>query len=188
MKNLIKILLIIAILAVAALACNLNLGGPGTPTETVEVSEAEAESLIETWDQAFQTARETGVVSLTLTEEQMTSYFALSLSKRENPLLADPRIILRDGEMEIVGSYDTGPITADVGIIMEVSVDDAGLPRIEVTSGSVGPLPVPAELLSGISEVVNESLTGQIGTTATGFTLESIVITEGALSINGTLQ
>ena len=132
--------------------------------------------------------KDTGDVSLTITQEQMTSFLVLSMANQETPLLEDPKVIMRDGEMEIVGSYDTGAIVANVGIVMEVSVDEAGLPRIEVTSGSVGPLPVPAELLTGVSEIVNQTLTGQVGTLATGFTLESIEISDGSMSINGTLE
>lgn len=188
MKNTQRLFSFFAVLLLAAMACNLNLGGPDTPQDTVEISEAEAKSLVETWEDAFQTARETGVVSLTITQDQMTSFLALSMSKQENPLLTDPKVIFRDGEMEVVGSYDTGSIKANVGIVMAVTVDPAGLPRIEVISGSVGPLPVPPELLTGVSEVVNQSLTGQIGTTATGFTLQTIDIQNGSLSINGTLK
>lgn len=188
MNKKLKMLSFITVLLLAGLACNLNLGGPETPQENIEISEAEAKSLVESWQDAFKTAQETGVVSLSITQAQMTSFLALSMSKQENPLLTDPKVILRDGEMEIVGSYDTGTIKANVGIVMAVSVDEAGLPRIEVISGSVGPLPVPAELLTGVSEIVNQSLTGQIGTTATGFTLETIDIQNGSLSINGTLK
>lgn len=188
MTNLKKIFSLLIVLVLASLACNLDLGGPDTPTETVDVSEADAESLVEAWQEAFDVAKETGVVSLNLTQEQMTSYLVLSMSNQENPLLTNPQVILRDGEMEVVGSYDTGAIAANVGIVMQVSVDDAGLPRIEVTSGSLGPLPVPAELLSGVSELVNQSLTGQLGTAATGFTLETIEIRDGSLTIHGVLD
>ena len=188
MKNKRKIFSFLTVLLLAALACNLNLGGPETPEETIKISEDEAKSLVEAWEDAFNTARETGVVSLSLTQDQMTSFLALSMSKQETALLTDPRVILRDGEMEIVGSYDTGTIKANVGIVMSVNVDELGQPRIEVISGNVGPLPVPPELLTGVSEVVNQSLTGQIGTMATGFTLETIDINDGSLSINGTLK
>ena len=71
---------------------------------------------------------------------------------------------------------------------MEVSVDAEGQPEIEVVSGSLGPLPLPAEILSGISQIINESLSGQIASAATGFTLESIVISEGILTMSGTLK
>lgn len=188
MKRAFQILVIVLSLLLAALACNLNVGGPEVPDEPAPVSTEAAGDLVDTWKQAFETAKETGVVSLSLTEEQLTSYFALSMAKQEKPLLTNPRVILRDGEMEIVGTYDTGTIDANVGIVMEVTVDDSGVPKIEVTSGSIGPLPLPAELLTGVSEIMNQSLTGQLGTTATGFTMESITISDGVLTINGTLK
>lgn len=184
----IQLMIVALVLFLAALACRFNAGGPEVPAEPVSVSTEAAGSVVESWREAFETARETGVVSLTLTESQLTSYLAVSMSSQENPPLTNPRVILREGEMEIVGTYNTGALDANVGIVMEVAVDANGLPRIEVTSGSVGPLPVPAELLQGVSGIMNESLTGQLGTTATGFKMESITITEGELSIQGTLQ
>ena len=188
MTKKIKMLSLAAALALAALACNMNLGGPPTPEESVVMSTQAAGDLVEAWSQAFETAKETGVVALTLTEEQLTSFLVLSMSQNESLPLTNARVILRAGEMEITGSYDTGAITANVGIVMEVSVNSEGAPVIEVTSGSVGPLPVPPELLAGVSQVINEALTGQVGSQASGFTLETIVITDEAITLNGTLE
>lgn len=188
MNKVMKILLPIAAVAFAGLACNLDVGGPEAPDTPAPVSTQAAESLVEAWEQAFEMGQETGTVTLTLTEEQMTSFLALSIAQQENPLLTDPQVDLRDGEMEILGNYEADAITASVGIVMEVSVGEDGIPAIEVTSGSLGPLPLPAELLQGISDVINQALTGQVGTKATGFTLESIVISEGAISLTGTLD
>jgi hypothetical protein len=188
MSKKIKLLSLTAALALAALACNLNLGGPEAPTEVVPISTEAAGDLVDAWTRAFETARETGVISLTLTEEQLTSFVALSMAEKESIPLSNPQVTLRDGEMEISGSYDTGAITANVSIVMEVSVNAEGVPVIEVTSGSVGPLPVPPELLQGVSQVINEALTGQVASTASGFTLETIVITDEAITLTGMVE
>jgi hypothetical protein len=71
---------------------------------------------------------------------------------------------------------------------MEVAVAANGLPRIEVTSGSVGIIPIPQEILDTISFTVNEMLTSQAASLATGFQLTDIRISAGELSITGTLQ
>ena len=186
-----KILSLLTALVLASLACNLpgvGSSGPDPTEESVPVSTEEAENFVEAWEQAFETARETGVVSLTLTEEQMTSFLAVSLAEQENTTLTDPQVFLREGEMEIVGKYDTGPVTTNAGVVLEISVDAEGKPLIKVISGSLGPLPLPAEILNGISQIINQSLSGQIASAATGFTLESIVISEGTLTMSGTLK
>ena len=188
MTKKIKMFSLAAALALAALACNLNLGGPPTPEESVVISTQAAGDLVEAWTQAFEIAKETGVVALTLTEEQLTSFLALSMSQNQSLPLSNPRVILRDGEMEITGSYVISGVTANLGIVMEVSVNAEGEPVIEVTSGSVGPLPVPPELLEGVSQVINEALTGQVASQASGFTLETIVITDEAITLNGTIE
>jgi acetaldehyde dehydrogenase (acetylating) len=118
----------------------------------------------------------------------LTAFLVVSLSERPDVPLSNPRIELRDGEMEVLGTYVTDAVSANVSIVMEVSVNEAGTPVIEVTSGSIGPLPVPAELLSGISDAVNQALTGEVSTTVTSFTLEQIVITEGEITLTGTVN
>jgi hypothetical protein len=90
--------------------------------------------------------------------------------------------------MEIVGTYNSDFVNANVSIVMEVAVDAGGLPTIEVTSGSVGPLPVPAELLTAVSDAINEAMTGQAASTATGFSLQMIQISEGVLTLTGSLD
>jgi hypothetical protein len=186
MKKSIKMTGFAAALTLAVLAC--NLGSSGTTQATVPISTEAAESLVAAWEQAFDNARETGTLALTLTEEQLTSFLALSMAENENLPFSNPQVLLRDGEMEIVGTYNSDFVNANVSIVMEVAVDAGGLPTIEVTSGSVGPLPVPAELLTAVSDAINEAMTGQAASTATGFSLQVIQISEGVLTLTGSLD
>jgi hypothetical protein len=186
MSKLTKLSGSLIVLVLASLAC--NLGAPRTPEPTVAVSTEAVESLIEAWQQAFETGKETGQVNLTMTELQLTSFLALGLAEKASLPFSNPQVILRAGEMEITGTYTSDLVKANVSIIMEVTVDAGGLPRIEVTSGKVGPLPVPADLLTAISDSINEALTGQVGSVTTGFTLETITISDDALSLTGSLD
>jgi len=186
MKKLIKMTSVFAALALAVLAC--NLGRPEVTATPVTISTEAAESLVRSWEQAFNTAKETGNLTLTLTELQLTSFLAVSMAENQNLPFTNPQVLLRDGEMEIVGTYTSDFVNANVSIVMEVTVDAEGLPTIAVTSGSVGPLPVPSDLLTAVSEVINEALTGQVASTTTGFTLQTIIITEGVMTLTGTLE
>lgn len=174
------------VLVLASLAC--NLGNRAAPEPTIAVSTEAAASLVETWQQAIQTAQETGKVNLTMTEVQLTSYLALSMAENASIPFSNPQVLLRNGEMEIKGTYDGDIVDANVSIVMQVTVDAAGLPKIEITSGSVGPLPVPADLLTSVSDAVNEAITGDVSSTATGFKLETITISDGALTLTGSLD
>ena len=174
------------ILALAALAC--NLGKPQKAEPTVAVSTEAAGSLVETWSQALETARETGTLSVTMTEEQLTSFLAISIAEEEGLPFSNPQVLLRSGEMEIKGVYKTDFVDANVSIVLNVTVGSSGLPLIEVKSGSVGPLPVPADLLSSVADAINEALTGQIPEDAAGFSLDSITISDGSLSLTGSLD
>lgn len=174
------------VLVLASLAC--TMGARATPEPTVAVSTEAVGSLIEAWQQAFETGQETGQVTLTMTELQLTSFIALGMAENESLPFTNPQVLLRTDEMEITGTYTSDLVNANVSIVMGVTVDAGGLPRIEVISGTVGPLPVPGDLLTAISDSINEALTGQIGSATTGFRLETITISDGALSLTGSLE
>jgi uncharacterized protein YpmS len=186
MKKSKKPAIIFLILLAAALACNF-------PTDSGSGSRAEStrtpENMVDAWQNAYDDYVETGVLTLTLTEGQLTEFLNDQLALQPEPLISDARVRLRNGEMIVTGDYAvSGAITTEAEVIMEVVVDDSGNPRIEVTSGSVGIIPIPQEILDTISFTVNEMLTGQAASLASGFQLTGMEISDGALSISGTVQ
>ncbi|HUF40199.1 MAG TPA: hypothetical protein VMN57_16875 [Anaerolineales bacterium] len=175
---------LVIVLALAALAC--NLGKTPDPATPVAVVTEIVGDLVEAWQEAFEEADETGILTVTLTEAQLSTFLAVAAAQNPALLLANPQVTLRDGEMEVSGKYSTGPVNAEARLLMAVSVGAEGLPVIEVTSAKLGPLPVPAEMLATVSDTITEALAGQFVSAATGFTLKTIVITEGAITMTGT--
>jgi hypothetical protein len=175
-------------LMLAAVACNLGASAEPVSEPPLEAVTEVVGDLVESWKQAFEEAEQTGVLTISITEQQMSTFVAVAAAQNPAFLLANPQVDMRDGEMEVSGSYSSGPVNAQAEIIMEVSVNAEGIPVIEVTSARVGPLPVPPELLTTVSDAINDAVTGELVSTATGFTLVSIVITEGLLTISGTLD
>ena len=173
------------VLSLAILACTVNIGGPAYPDQHIPVSTTAAGEL----QSALQTAAAMGKVSgretLVLTESQLTSYLAARLGTQEHPLLANPQVYLRNGQVQIYGTAQQGYIQANIKIVVTAGVDEQGQPKIELTSADFGPLPVPAGLKDTITAVVQEAYTGAIGPTASGFLLESITISNGTMTIVG---
>lgn len=181
--NRIQIFLAVALLVLASLACNLNLGGPKIPTQ-VPTPPTEVPPLEDT----IQTAVPDGIAGefkLTVTEAQLTEYIQQELDKQTDPILTDPRVVLRDGVVEIYGHAQSGIVSGNVHLVVEVTIDQQGDPQIKITSADLGGVPVPSALLNVFSNMIQESLTSNISSLATGFRLTEIHIAEGVMVVKG---
>ena len=109
-----RTLLFLTTLILATLACSMFVGGPDYPEGTIPVSTQAVESLKTQIEAAVQAGAESGVVTLQITEEQITSYIAFKLATQENPILQDPQVFLRDEKMQVYGKVERGYFVANV--------------------------------------------------------------------------
>lgn len=145
---------------------------------------------------AFEAGATTGVVTLNITEPQITSYLAYRMQSdptfqqtdTKKPLITDPQVYLRDGQMKIYGKTQQGMFTANIGIIINVGVDETGQPKIEIASADFGPFPAPNGLKEALTAMIKEAYTGAIGPAATGLRIETIGITDGIMTISGRIK
>jgi hypothetical protein len=186
MKN--NLALPILSLALASLACTIFVGGPEFPEPVIPVSIEAAGSIKDQFKQAMETGLATGTVTLQLNESQLTSYLALKLEEQDRPLMTEPQVYLQDGQMRVFGKVQRGILTANIAVVINVGVDEAGQPKIDVISSDFGPFPAPDGLNSAISAVVAEAYTGTLGPIATGFRLESITIADGIMTLSGRIK
>jgi hypothetical protein len=177
------------VLWLTSLACTIFVGGPAYPTEVVPVSTDEAQSLQTQIEQALTAGAETGVVTLQITESQITSYITAKMQAQTNPPFTDPQVLLRNGQMQMYGKINRGMFAANMLITMNVSIDPAtNLPKIEISAADFGPFPAPEGLNSAISAVIDEAFTGSLGPVAIGFRLESISIADGIMTLTGRIK
>ena len=182
-------------LLLTSLACTIFVGGPDTSNLTpIAASPLDADALKEQIKKAFEDGATTGTVSFTITEAQLTSVLALRLQSDPNlqtekkPIITDPQVYLRDGQMKIYGKTQQGIFTANIGIIINVGVDELGKPKIEITSADFGPFPVPDGIKEAFTAMISEAYTGSLGPAATGLRIESIVIADGVMTIAGRIR
>lgn len=182
-------------LLLTSLACTIFVGGPDTSNLTpVPSSPLDADALKEQIKKAFEDGATTGIVSFTITEAQLTSVLAQRLQSDPNlqtekkPIITDPQVYLRDGQMKIYGKTQQGIFTANIGLIVNVGVDEAGKPKIEITSADFGPFPVPDGIKEAMTAMISEAYTGSLGPVATGLRIESIVIADGVMTIAGRIR
>ena len=183
-------------LIITSLACTIFVGGPDySNLPPIPVSAEAAESIKEEIKRAFEAGLETGVVTINITEPQITSYLAARLQtdpslqqSDKKPLMTDPQVYLRDGQMQIYGKTQQGIFTANIAIIVTMGVDANGQPLIEITSADFGPFPAPKGLKDAITAMVREAYTGSVGPVATGLRIETISIANGVMTITGRIR
>ena len=179
----------------ASLACSISVGGPDYSDLTpIPISTEAADSLKEEMKKAFEAGTGTGVVTLTITEPQITSVLAFRLlsdptmQTDKKPFITDPQVYLRDGQMKIYGKSQKGMFTANIGIIVNIGVSELGKPKIEIASADFGPFPVPNGIKEALTAMIDEAYTGSIGPAATGLRVESISIADGIMTITGRIK
>lgn len=195
MKKYLSITLFLFVLILASLACTVNVGGPDySDRPTIPVSAEAAQSLREEIRRAFEAGLVSGQVIINITEPQITSVLAQrlqsdqNLQQDENPLITEPQVYLRDGQMQIFGKTRQGIFAANIGIIVAVGVDEVGQPKIEILSADFGPFPAPEGINNAISALIQEAYTGSIGPVATGLRIETISIANGIMTITGRVR
>jgi hypothetical protein len=183
-------------LVLTSLACVVFVGGPDySNLPPIPVSAEAAESIKAEIQRAVQAAADTGVITVNLTEPQITSYLAARLQtdpslqqSDKKPLIIDPQVHLRDGQMKIYGKTQQGLFTANIGILVNMGVDADGQPKIEIASADFGPFPAPEGIKDAITAMVKEAYTGSLGPVATGLRIESIAIANGVMTVTGRIR
>lgn len=182
-------------LVLASLACTINVGGPDySDLPPVPVSTEYAQSIRDEVQRAFEEGAQTGSITLNLTEQQITSYLASRLQSDPNlqqnnqPLITEPQVYLQNGQMQIYGKTQQGMFTANIGIVVDVGVDENGQPKIDIASADFGPLPAPEGIRDAVEAMVREAYTGSLGPVATGLRIEAITITNGIMTVSGRIR
>jgi hypothetical protein len=183
-------------LVLTSLACTIFVGGPDySSLPPIPVSAEAAESIKEELRRAFEAGAETGIITININEPQITSYLAARMQtdpslqqSDQKPLITNPQVYLRDGQMQIYGRSQQGIFAANIGIIVKVGVDTDGQPLIEITSADFGPFPAPEGLKNALTAMIKEAYTGSLGPVATGLRIETISIANGVMTITGRIR
>lgn len=175
---------IVGVLALAALACSLG-AAPTPPASPIPVSTeaaVELESALET-----AAASEPGSeVTLTMTEEQVTSYVNNELAEQPDSPFTDAQVYLRDGQIQVHGNATVEGLTAPMQLVLDVAPNEAGGLDIAIAQARFGPLPMPDSLLDQLSTGLDDTLGGQFSPEQTGMRVTSVEIADGEMVLTGT--
>jgi hypothetical protein len=170
-------------LALAALAC--RMGAPEPPASPPPVSTEAVENLEATLESAAQQAQESGEVNLEIDEAQLTSLVVFQLQESGDETIQNPQVFLRDGQIQLFGDVEREGISGTAQVTLEPRVDADGRPVLEVASASIGPFPIPGQIVDELEDRLNQAFIEQLQEQAPGTRFESISIADGIMTITG---
>lgn len=184
-SHLFAILTVVALLFFASLACQLNLVGPPVPTDRVPPSPPPQS---QNWRTILENAKPGDVVTLTLTENDLTSILVNQVQSAGGVTIRNPRAVLTNGQIEIYGQAETDSISGNFKAVLNASADNQGKLHLDVISANFGSIPVPSSLMDRLSASLNQAVSDDAGSLSTHFKADSVDITEGLMTIHGTVQ
>ena len=178
--------LIALVVAAQACCCCTILGGPQPPHAIVPSDEA-IRHFEERMAEAEQSAG--GSVTITITEEEMTSLIAQALAKQaESAPISEPQVHFRNSRVEVYGTVQVADSLALPGLVaFSITVTDGEL-DVTVEEVAVGPLPIPEPLLETLTDVLNEGLSKAVQFEEIEILITDVQTGEGEMTISGQVQ
>lgn len=184
-----RLSLIILVLIAASLACNLpTSSGPTPPPTESPLSTQEVQQLEEDLKSTLTNPSQSGEITVNITQQQLNSFIIAEASNQPDLPISNPQVVLTNGQMEIYGTIYQSGISADSKIVMRPRVDGNGNPKMDVVSVTVGPFPAPDALKNQIAAQVDNMLSDYLAASSNKFTVTSVTITEGLMTVTGVPQ
>jgi hypothetical protein len=179
------IILIIFAFVLSSLACNFGFGRPATPeivvpltTEAINVPGIDQPG-------ANEEAEIQGMTPIVVTEEQLRALIEGELQQRIGDQISNLQVLLRSGQIQILGDVNTQGISAPVKVVIDVSVDPMGRPTLSIISSNIGPFPVPGDLVEEVETLINQAFKEKVISLAPNMHIDDIVIQNGVMTIFG---
>lgn len=165
------------------MAC--NLGSRQTPAAPPPVSTEAVLGLEATLESAVDQVRESGEVNLELDEAQLTSLVAFQLQESGEDTIRDPQVYLRDGQIQVFGTVERQSISGTGRVALTIDLDDEGRPDLNVVSASIGPFPIPRQIVDNLESELDKAFTRKLDSLAPNTRFETILIADGKMTITG---
>lgn len=178
-NNLIVILTVMAALAAAAIACNM----PVNSTQTSDENSTQSPELTN------QTAApKVGPVTITLTEGQLNTLIQQVLQGQTSQTIQDLQVRLEAGQVVLTGTVNQNGLSLPLSLYLAVNPDGQGGLTYQVSSASVGPLPLPESMRDQIETMLNQNLQAQVQQLTGNIYIDSINIGSGVMTVTGRPQ
>lgn len=154
---------------------------PGNEIITSDISAMEVMSLLEN-----SLPQPGTMTSLTITEQQLTSWVVMEMRANPDLPLSEVQIYLRDSKVQIWGVVTGSEDSTSALIVGELTIDANKYPHFKIESMQIGPQVVPGMFISQMETWLNQSLGDAIATNVPGLRLVSLKVTSGLITVSGT--
>jgi uncharacterized protein YpmS len=158
------------------------------PADEIPITTEAVQDLEYNIETAVAIAESSGVVSLVITQEQLSSLVAFQLSDMPEPTINDIQIYLQSGQMVISGTVVQEGMNLPATAIVMVRGDSQGELIVDITSAKVGPIEVPDNMKQLLSQEIENAIESQVRTEAGNLRIDTIQIEDGQMIITGSLN
>jgi len=123
--------------------------------------------------------------SITVTEQQITSWLAMEMKTRPDLPLSAVQVFLRDGQIQIWGIVSGSEDQTAALITSEIQIDANKQPTLTIQSVQIGQQVIPEFVVSQMETWLNQALTENLRKKAPGLELMNIKVTNGLLIVSG---
>ncbi|HET7145093.1 MAG TPA: hypothetical protein VFI68_13830, partial [Anaerolineales bacterium] len=153
---------------------------PGAPILTSETAGAQAKTALE------KALPQPGSLNtVTLTEQQLTSWLAMEMKNNPDLPLHDIQIYLRDGQIQVWGMVEGNNNSTSALVTGKINLGSNGIPNFEIESLQIGRQGIPNILLSQADTWLNQLLLESINKQVPGLEIMNINISSGLITISG---
>ena len=179
-RSLRSLLILPVLILLVGTACNLSGGPtPPRPIQTVPPQEPQIDQQIQT----LQPDPNSGKVTLTITEAQITTAIVENLQKENISGLTDPVVVFQPGQVELYATIKGDAFSANGRIVLSVRIDPNGKPVVDILEANFGPFPIPAGFLNDLSTQVDHAISDSMKDYQSEYHLESINFATGVATI-----
>jgi hypothetical protein len=173
-------------ISIPAIACSIYLGGPESPGPEI-TPEGDKASIDKAWSDAASLSGD-GTITVIFSEAQITAYLQQKLEASPKNNFHSAQVFFRDGRIKIYGMLSAVNTSASALLILRPEVTGQGKINFIMEQAQVGPINLPSGLLSAVSDVLTEALSGSVGSLASGFQVKEVLVGDGQIAISGVLR
>lgn len=176
--------IVVLLLAAQSCCCCTMMGGP-QPPYSITPSEDLVRQLEERLDSL--TSAPGGPLTLTVTDEEITSLVASRLDRLEQqgqaPPIRDPQVFFRNGRVEAYATLEfSESLALPCMLALSITVE-GGVPVVTIEEIVAGPLPVPIWLVRQLNDTINQQIAEAFARPETEFAVVDVQIGEGQMTL-----
>ena len=182
-------------LLVVTLACAVTMpSAPQAPLPSLTPSVADADAFEQSFRQAVNQATQTGKFSVTINQQQLSSWLSLraaAYAKQQgyDLPLKNLQAALDGGKITLYGivSEQDVPETPAL-VVFTPTIDGNGQIAVSVQSGQVGVVGLPGSALNNLNKLIKDTLTSQLSQIQGKYSLTALNIAGGTLTVSGQIN